>query len=90
MFTEETFPKIISVDDHIMEPANVWQDRLPAKFKEVGPRLVRLKVAEMSFVGGVFSYREARGRRRHVVRLVAHRGPPLPAGPAHGRRGLPA
>jgi predicted TIM-barrel fold metal-dependent hydrolase len=59
MFTAETFPKIISVDDHIMEPANVWQDRLPAKFQEVGPRLVRLKVAEMKFVGGVFSYREA-------------------------------
>ncbi len=59
MFTAETFPRIISVDDHIMEPANVWQDRLPAKFKEVGPRLVRLKVAEMKFVGGVFSYREA-------------------------------
>lgn len=59
MFTAETFPKIISVDDHIMEPGNVWQDRLPAKFKEVGPRLVRLKVAEMKFVGGVFSYREA-------------------------------
>ncbi len=59
MFTAETFPRIISVDDHIMEPANVWQDRLPAKLKEVGPRLVRLKVAEMSFVGGVFSYREA-------------------------------
>ena len=60
MFTEETFPKIISVDDHIMEPPNVWQDRLPAKFKEVGPRLVRLKVKDMKFVGGVFSYSEAR------------------------------
>jgi predicted TIM-barrel fold metal-dependent hydrolase len=59
MFTAETFPKIISVDDHIMEPANVWQDRLPAKFKEVGPRLVRLKVKNMKFVGGVFSYEEA-------------------------------
>jgi predicted TIM-barrel fold metal-dependent hydrolase len=59
MFTAETFPKIISVDDHIMEPANVWQDRLPAKFEDVGPRLVRLKVKNMKFVGGVFSYEEA-------------------------------
>ncbi len=42
-----------------MEPPNVWQDRLPAKFKEVGPRLVRLKVKDMKFVGGVFSYSEA-------------------------------
>jgi predicted TIM-barrel fold metal-dependent hydrolase len=59
MFSAETFPKIISVDDHIMEPANVWQDRLPAKFKDVGPRLIRLKVKNMKFVGGVFSYEEA-------------------------------
>jgi hypothetical protein len=59
MFTAETFPRIISVDDHIMEPPNVWQDRLPAKFKDVGPRMVRLKIAEMNFVGGVFSYRES-------------------------------
>jgi predicted TIM-barrel fold metal-dependent hydrolase len=59
MFTAETFPRIISVDDHIMEPPNVWQDRLPARFKDVGPRMVRLKIAEMNFVGGVFSYRES-------------------------------
>ncbi|MCU1388175.1 MAG: hypothetical protein JWL72_1513, partial [Ilumatobacteraceae bacterium] len=24
-------PKIISVDDHVIEPATVWSDRLPAK-----------------------------------------------------------
>jgi predicted TIM-barrel fold metal-dependent hydrolase len=52
-------PKIISVDDHVLEPPNVWQDRLPAKFKEIGPRLVRRKVKNMKFVGGVFSYDEA-------------------------------
>ncbi len=22
-------PRIISVDDHVIEPPNVWQDRLP-------------------------------------------------------------
>ncbi|MBM3673958.1 MAG: amidohydrolase [Actinobacteria bacterium] len=59
MFTPETFPRIISVDDHVMEPPNVWQDRLPERFRGVGPRVVRNKIAEMSFVGGVFSYREA-------------------------------
>jgi predicted TIM-barrel fold metal-dependent hydrolase len=36
-------PKIISVDDHVIEPPNVWQDRLPAKYKDRGPRLVRVK-----------------------------------------------
>ncbi|SNQ45294.1 Amidohydrolase family protein [Frankia canadensis] len=34
-------PKIISVDDHVVEPPGVWQDRLPARYREVGPRLVR-------------------------------------------------
>src|SRR5947208_12524767 len=49
-------PKIVSVDDHVIEPPEVWQDRLPAKFKEIGPRLERRKVKNMKFVGGVFSY----------------------------------
>ena len=31
---------LISVDDHVIEPANVWQDRVPAKFKDVAPKLV--------------------------------------------------
>ena len=35
------FPKIISVDDHVIEPANVWQDRLPPKYHDVGPRVVQ-------------------------------------------------
>src|SRR5689334_19272870 len=52
-------PKIISVDDHVMEPGDVWTSRLPSKYADVGPRLVRQKIAEMTFVGGVFSYREA-------------------------------
>ena len=52
-------PKIVSVDDHVIEPANVWQDRLPEKFKAVGPRLERRKIKSMKFVGGVFSYEEA-------------------------------
>ncbi len=54
-----TIPRIISVDDHVIEPAGVWQDRLPAKFLDVGPRLVRNKIKSMNFVGGVFSYEEA-------------------------------
>src|SRR5487761_1133904 len=48
-------PKIISVDDHVVEPPGVWQDRLPPKYKDVGPRVVRTPVKEMTFVGGKFS-----------------------------------
>jgi predicted TIM-barrel fold metal-dependent hydrolase len=31
---------LISVDDHVIEHPRVWQDRLPAKFLERGPRIV--------------------------------------------------
>jgi predicted TIM-barrel fold metal-dependent hydrolase len=53
----EQFPRIISVDDHVVEPPDVWTDRLPAKYREVGPRVVRAPVGEISFVGGKFSPR---------------------------------
>jgi hypothetical protein len=36
-------PRIISVDDHVIEPAHVWQEYLPASFGEAGPRLIRVK-----------------------------------------------
>jgi predicted TIM-barrel fold metal-dependent hydrolase len=34
-------PWIVSVDDHVVEPPGVWQDRLPAADRAVGPRVVR-------------------------------------------------
>jgi hypothetical protein len=48
-------PKIISVDDHVVEPPDLWSTRLPARYADVGPRVVRDR-AKFSFVGGVFSY----------------------------------
>jgi len=32
-------PKIVSVDDHVVEPRHVWQTWLPEKFRERGPRV---------------------------------------------------
>ena len=54
----EDIPKIISVDDHVIEPPNVWTDRLPSKYSEVWPRTVQER-GHMNFVGGVFSYEPA-------------------------------
>src|SRR2546429_2616508 len=34
-------PRIISVDDHVVEPPHVWQAWLPAKYRERGPRVER-------------------------------------------------
>ncbi len=53
--TDETFPKIISVDDHVIEHRTVWLDRLPAKYHDVGPRTIQER-GTMQFVGGNFSY----------------------------------
>ncbi|HEV7761909.1 MAG TPA: amidohydrolase family protein, partial [Acidimicrobiales bacterium] len=50
----DEFPKIISVDDHVVEPPNVWMDRLPSKYRDVGPRIVRAPMAETSLAGGVW------------------------------------
>jgi hypothetical protein len=36
-------PRIISVDDHVIEPAHVWHTYLPAAFREAGPRLIKVK-----------------------------------------------
>lgn len=32
---------MISVDDHVVEPPGVWQDRVPARYRDVAPRIVR-------------------------------------------------
>src|SRR6266498_1332387 len=31
---------LISADDHLVEPASLWQDRLPNALRAVGPRLI--------------------------------------------------
>jgi predicted TIM-barrel fold metal-dependent hydrolase len=37
--------RIISADDHIVEPAHLWASRLPARYAARGPRIVREKVS---------------------------------------------
>jgi predicted TIM-barrel fold metal-dependent hydrolase len=36
----QDYMKIMSVDDHLIEPPTVWQDRLPAKYREAGPQII--------------------------------------------------
>jgi len=31
---------MISVDDHVLEPPDVWQSRVPAKYRDRAPKLV--------------------------------------------------
>jgi predicted TIM-barrel fold metal-dependent hydrolase len=39
----DELPRIISVDDHVQEPPDLWWNRLPAKLRERGPRVRREK-----------------------------------------------
>jgi predicted TIM-barrel fold metal-dependent hydrolase len=32
---------MVSVDDHVLEPADVWQSRVPARFRDIAPRLAQ-------------------------------------------------
>ena len=48
----EDFPWIISVDDHIVEPPHIWQDRLPERYRDVGPRVVIAPRGEMALEDG--------------------------------------
>lgn len=47
-------PPIISVDDHVLEPRDLWTRELPAKWRERGPRVSRER-AKISFLGGQMS-----------------------------------
>jgi predicted TIM-barrel fold metal-dependent hydrolase len=48
----DDFPKIVSVDDHVVEPPHVWQAWLPEKYRERGPRVERRGIGHMRHVGG--------------------------------------
>jgi predicted TIM-barrel fold metal-dependent hydrolase len=45
-------PKVVSVDDHVVEPPHTWTRWLPDKYKERGPRVERRGIGPMRHVGG--------------------------------------
>jgi predicted TIM-barrel fold metal-dependent hydrolase len=77
-------PRIISPDDHVQAPPHVWQDRLPARLRERGPRIRRLRgktdlgagaasfvEADDGYVADVWHYD---GRRIPLLRVAAAAG----------------
>jgi len=42
------------MDDHVVEPPTVWSDRLPAKYRDVGPRYERRAVGMTRWQQGAF------------------------------------
>jgi hypothetical protein len=45
-------PWIVSMDDHVVEPPDLWSSRLPAKYKEEGPRIEYLPMGNPILEGG--------------------------------------
>ncbi len=45
-------PLIVSVDDHVVEPAHLWQRWLPERFRAAGPRVERRGIGAMKHIGG--------------------------------------
>ncbi len=54
--TSTEIPMIISVDDHVVEPADTWEKRLPEKYREQGPRIVRRGIGGMKYLGSGQNY----------------------------------
>ena len=69
---------IVSVDDHVIEPPNVWPDRVPAKYHDVAPRMITEDDGQRGL--------GLRGQPEHHRRPGRHR---RPATGGHHRGGLP-
>jgi predicted TIM-barrel fold metal-dependent hydrolase len=43
--------QLISVDDHVIEHAKVWEDRLPRKYASVGPKVIEVQQETTDYYG---------------------------------------
>jgi predicted TIM-barrel fold metal-dependent hydrolase len=65
MTSELNLDWLISVDDHVLEPPDIWRDRVPAKDRDRAPRMVR---------EGANEYWEYDGKRSQTPGLGAVAG----------------
>jgi predicted TIM-barrel fold metal-dependent hydrolase len=56
--------RVVSVDDHIIEPPHLWRDRLPARLRDTGPRVVELDDGTEAWVVEDQVVRTVRGNTR--------------------------
>ncbi|CAM5449959.1 hypothetical protein SVIOM74S_03218 [Streptomyces violarus] len=47
-------PRIISVDDHVIEPAHLFETWLPAKYRDRGPKALTAGIGELAYVAGKY------------------------------------
>jgi predicted TIM-barrel fold metal-dependent hydrolase len=53
---QQGLPLLVSLDDHLVEPPQLWVERLPARYREAGPHVVRERIAEATRPGYLTSY----------------------------------
>lgn len=44
-------PRIVSVDDHVIEPPHLWENYIASEFRDRAPRVERIPCAHMGYVG---------------------------------------
>lgn len=49
-------PKVISVDDHVIEPAHLFETWLPSKHRERGPRPFIAGIGDLQYIGGKYRF----------------------------------
>src|SRR5207247_11015203 len=54
-------PRIISVDDHVVEPPHVSTSRVPARYRDLAPRLARRGLGNLRYGGGTADEDEQAG-----------------------------
>jgi predicted TIM-barrel fold metal-dependent hydrolase len=64
--TTTDFPLIVSVDDHLLEPGDLWSSRLPAKYRDVGPHIVMAPIDNAPILDGA-GYIEQPGTSGRIV-----------------------
>lgn len=47
-------PRIISVDDHVIEPAHLFETWLPRRYRERGPQPLTAGIGELAYVAGKY------------------------------------
>jgi predicted TIM-barrel fold metal-dependent hydrolase len=52
--TVTEIPPIVDVDAHVVEPADVWSSRLPARYREAGPHIRYLPSGQPKLDGGMY------------------------------------
>src|ERR1700730_4490384 len=50
----QKIPLLVDVDAHVVESPDLWSSRLPARYRDVGPRLVHAPAGEVALVDGKY------------------------------------